>query len=126
MSKKTKAEKPETIKKATKAKPAAKPKKPREPKAAPAGFDFVGRVESIRVTGGAAGAGFEFALHGRKGARQSYRLGTEHGAAMIAMAHIVIAAHDKDAKIGVRSEKAGNGLPVAAEVVWRPKLGKAG
>ena len=72
----------------------------------------------------ASGPEFEFAVHGRKGAHQSFRLNAGHGAGVMAMAHVVIAAHDKDAKIGVRSEKGGEGLPVAAEIVWRPKLGK--
>lgn len=125
MSKKTKAEKPKDVKETKSRKPATKNarlKVIREAKPAVPAFDFIGRVESIRVKGSASGLEFEFALHGRKGTHQSFRLNAAHAATV--MANVVIAAHDKGAKIGVRSEKGGEGLPVAAEIVWRPRLGK--
>lgn len=129
MSKTSKAGKPETTTKAKSAKPAAKTARAKaagESKTASAAADFVGRVERIHAKSGPAGADFTFALHGRKGAHQSFRLRPEHGAAMIALAHLVIAAHDKGAKIGVRSETDGEGLPFAAEIIWRPKRAKTG
>lgn len=129
MSKKTKSENPEKVEKAKRPKAAAKRgrrKASSKDKAATPAFDFVGRVESIRATSNPSGPEFEFALHGRKGPSQSFRLNPEHGAAVMTMAHVVIAAHDNDAKIGVRTAQGGKGLPVVAEVVWRPKIGKAG
>lgn len=127
MSKKTKAENPKNTVKSTGKKPVAKSvrvKAVRKPKTAVPTFDFVGRVESIRARATSSGPEFVFMLRGRKSSHQSFRLTGDHAAAMMAMAHIVIAAHDKDAKIGVRSEKSGEGGPVAVEIAWRPKLGK--
>jgi hypothetical protein len=127
MSKKAKAVKPEVTDKSTKATPAAKTvqRKPApKPKGTASDFDCIGRVTRIHVKSGPAGPEFEFALHGRKGARQSFRISAAHDSAMLAMAQIVIAAHDRDAKIGVRSEKGGDGLAVATEIAWRPKPSK--
>lgn len=129
MSKKTKAEQPESTTKSKSRKPAAKSgrvKATPKPKAAAPAFDFIGRVESIRVTSGSSAPEFEFSLHGRKSSHQLFRLNGELGAAVMVMAQVVISAHDKNAKIGVRCKKGGDGLPVAAEIIWRPKLAKGG
>jgi hypothetical protein len=106
-------------------------RKTAQPKSAPGSkgraagdFDFIGRVTRIHVKDSPSGPVCEFALHGRKGARQSFRISTAHDSAMMAMVQIVIAAHDRDAKIGVRSKEGGEGLPVTTEIAWRPKSGK--
>lgn len=129
MSKKAKAGKPANVAKAKSKKPAAKAARKKvaaEKAVAPAALDFIGRVDSIRVQSGVSGTGFEFVLHGRKGVRQAFRLRAEDGPGMLTMAQVVIAAHEQDAKIGVRSEKQGEGVPLAAEIILRAKLGKAG
>lgn len=94
-------------------------------KAKPAedGFDFVGKVESLRVKSGGAAGAFEFGLRGRGGKRRSFMLDGSDPIAMNAMAQILVAAHASEAKIGVRAD-AGEGTVLVRELECRPKLGK--
>lgn len=87
------------------------------------GFDFVGKVESLRVKSGGAADAFAFGLRGRGGKRRSFRLDGSDPIALNAMAQILVAAHASEAKIGVRAE-AGEGTSVVRELECRPKLGK--
>ena len=98
-----------------------KPAKP--PKPAPE-FDFIGKVESLRVKSGAGPEGFEFGLRGRHGKRRSFRFDTADAFAMNAMAHLVLAAHASETKIGVKTGAEVEGVLVVRELESRPKLGK--
>ena len=98
-----------------------KPAKP--PKPAPE-FDFIGKVESLRVKSGAGPEGFEFGLRGRHGKRRSFRFDTADAFAMNAMAHLVLAAHASETKIGVKTGAEIEGVLVVRELESRPKLGK--
>ena len=87
-------------------------------------FDFVGRVESLRVAGGAGAEVFEFGLRGRHGKRQRFRLDPASPFALNAMAHLVLAAHGTGAKIGIRAGDEVEGVIVVRELESRPRLGK--
>lgn len=121
------AKKPKAKQK-TKVKAKAKVKtKPAQPKggkpARPShDFDFVGKVESLKVTSSASG--FEFGLRGRHGKRKSFRFDTADQFAMNAMAHVVLAAHAGETKVGVRTAAEVDGILIVRELESRPKLGK--
>ena len=110
----------------TKSKSKAKAPRPKAEKpASPAqDFDFVGRVESLRVKSGAGPEGFEFGLRGRHGKRRSFRFDAADAFAVNAMAHLVLAAHASDTKIGVRTAAEVEGVLIVRELESRPKLGK--
>jgi hypothetical protein len=98
---------------------AAKESAPEAPR-----FDFIGKVESIAVSGAAGSETFAFGLRGRRGARQTFRLETAEKFALNVMAPLVTAAHATGAKIGVRVREHGTNMPVVLEVESRPHLGK--
>lgn len=89
-------------------------------------FDFVGKVESLRVKSGAGAEGFEFGLKGRHGKRKHFRFDTADAFAMNAMAHLVLAAHASETKIGVRTGVEVEGVLIVRELESRPKIGKGG
>lgn len=127
MSKKIKAEKIKAAAKSkeTNADAKAAPLKPTAPaKKESPHFDFIGKVESVSVKSGAA-AGFEFTLHGRKGALKTFCLDAANSTVMSIMANVVISAHAGGEKIGVRVSANGEGNAVAVEIAFRRKLGKA-
>jgi hypothetical protein len=112
-----------------KAKAKTKPKKktPRAKAEKPAkveGFDFVGKVESLRVKSGAGAEGFEFSLKGRHGKRRTFRFDAVDAFAMNAMAHLVLAAHANETKIGVRTGAEIEGVLIVRELATRPGIGK--
>ena len=108
-------------KKAPKAKvPRAKAEKPAKPE----GFDFVGKVESLRVKSGAGAEGFAFGLKGRHGKRRTFRFDAADAFAMNAMAHLVLAAHACETKIGVRTGAEVEGVLIVRELESRPRIGK--
>ena len=104
----------------------AKPPRVKAEKPAKPGhdFDFVGKVERLRVSSGAGAEGFEFGLRGRHGKRRSFRFDTADAFAMNAMAHLVLAAHASDTRIGVRTGAEVAGVLVVRELESRPGLGK--
>jgi hypothetical protein len=108
----------------TKAKPsspkAEKPSKPAHD------FDFVGKVESIKVKSGAGAEGFEFGLRARHGKRKSFRFDAADQFAMNAMSQLVLAAHAGETKIGIRTAAEVDGILIVRELESRPKLGKTG
>jgi hypothetical protein len=107
-----------------KAKPSrAKTEKPPRPAH---DFDFVGKVESIKVKSGAGAEGFEFGLRGRHGKRKNFRFDAADPFAMNAMSHLVLAAHAGETKIGIRTAAEVDGILIVRELESRPKLGKAG
>jgi hypothetical protein len=112
----------------TKAKAKAKPSRPKAQKPSkPAhDFDFVGKVESIRVKSGAGAEGFEFGLRGRHGKRKNFRFDAADPFAVNAMSHLVLAAHAGDTKIGIRTAAEVDGILIVRELESRPKLGKTG
>lgn len=118
--------------KKAKSKPKEKPKikaeaprpKAEKPRKSAHGFDFVGKVESLRVKSGAGAEGFEFQLRGRHGKRKSFRFDPADAFAMHAMAHLVLAAHASETKIGIRTSAEVEGLLIVRELESRPKLGK--
>ncbi len=132
--KKAKAKQRTKAKKETKQKTKAKEKtkaraarpKPAKPAKPSHDFDFVGKVDSLRVTSGAGPEGFAFGLRGRHGKRRSFRFDTADAFAMNAMAHLVLAAHASDTKIGVRTGSEVDGVLIVRELESRPKIGKAG
>jgi hypothetical protein len=83
-------------------------------------FDFIGKVESIRVQNAPGQPLFTFGLKGRSGVRRSFQITTTDSFALNIMAPIVTAAHVAETKIGVR---VGAGDEVV-EVQSRPRLGK--
>ena len=87
-------------------------------------FDFIGKVETLRVKSGAGAESFEFGLKGRHGKRKSFRFDAADAFAMNAMAHVVLAAHANDAKIGVRAGPEVEGVLIVRELESRPKFGK--
>jgi len=89
-------------------------------------FDFVGKVESLLVKSGSGAEGFAFGLRGRHGKRQSFRLDPTDQFAMNAMAHLVLAAHASDTKIGVRTGPEVEGILIVRELECRPRIGKRG
>lgn len=110
-----------------KSKPKTKAKAPRAKAAKPAkpdGFDFVGKVESLRVKSGAGAEGFEFGLKGRHGKRRTFRFDAADAFAMNAMAHLVLAAHANETKIGVRTGAEVEGVLIVRELETRPRIGK--
>lgn len=111
---KAKSEKAKTAKRAKPGKP-AKPAKD---------FDFIGKVESLKVRSGAGAGGFEFGLRGRRSKRKSFRFDPSDAFAMNAMAHLVLAAHASATKIGVRTGDKVDGVFLVRELESRPKLGK--
>lgn len=107
-----------------KAKPSrAKTEKPSRPVH---DFDFVGKVESIKVKSGAGAEGFEFGLRGRHGKRKNFRFDAADPFAMNAMSHLVLAAHAGETKIGIRTAAEVDGILIVRELESRPKLGKTG
>ena len=88
-------------------------------------FDFVGRVESLRVKSGAGPEGFEFGMRGRHGKRKSFRLDPGDAFALNAMMHLVLAAHAGETRIGVRTASEADGVLIVRELESRPKLGKS-
>ena len=107
-----------------KGKPKAKAKAaPAKPPKAP-DFDFVGKVETLRVKSGAGPETFEFGLRGRHGKRKTFRFDAGDAFAMTAMAHLVLAAHASDTKLGVRTASEVDGVLIVRELESRPKLGK--
>lgn len=107
-----------------KAKPSrAKTEKPPRPSH---DFDFVGKVESIKVKSGAGAEGFEFGLRGRHGKRKNFRFDAADPFAMNAMSHLVLAAHAGETKIGIRTAAEVDGILIVRELESRPKLGKTG
>ena len=112
----------------TKAKAKAKPSRPKAQKPSkPAhDFDFVGKVESIRVKSGAGAEGFEFGLRARHGKRKNFRFDAADQFAMNAMSQLVLAAHAGETKIGVRTAAEVDGILIVRELESRPKLGKTG
>jgi hypothetical protein len=89
-------------------------------------FDFVGKVECIKVKSGAGAEGFEFGLRGRHGKRKNFRFDAADPFAMNAMSHLVLAAHAGETKIGIRTAAEVDGILIVRELESRPKLGKAG
>jgi hypothetical protein len=89
-------------------------------------FDFVGKVESIKVKSGAGAEGFEFGLRGRHGKRKNFRFDAADPFAMNAMSHLVLAAHAGETKIGIRTAAEVDGILIVRELESRPKLGKTG
>ena len=89
-------------------------------------FDFVGKVESIKVKSGAGAECFEFGLRGRHGKRQNFRFDAADPFAMNAMSHLVLAAHAGETKIGIRTAAEVDGILIVRELESRPKLGKTG
>lgn len=87
-------------------------------------FDFVGKVESLRVKSGAGAEGFEFGLKGRHGKRRIFRFDAADAFAMNAMAHLVLAAHASETKIGVRTGAEVEGVLIVRELETRPRIGK--
>lgn len=87
-------------------------------------FDFVGKVERLRINGDAGAEAFEFGLRGRHGKRQRFRLDPAGSFAASAMAHLVLAAHGSGAKIGIRSGAEADGVITVKEIESRPRLGK--
>ena len=85
-------------------------------------FDFVGKVESIRVQNAPGQPLFTFGLKGRGGVRRSFQITATDSFALNIMAPVVMAAHAAETKIGVR---VGTGDEVV-EVQSRPRLGKNG
>ena len=85
-------------------------------------FDFIGKVESIRVVNGPEQPLFAFGLRGRNGVRRSFHIAATESFALHIMPSIVTAAHAAETKIGVR---VGEGDEVV-EVQSRPRLGKNG
>lgn len=134
MKKKIKSETPSSVASAgagkAKAKTPKTAKKGGSPKATKEGaqeaprFDFIGKVESIAVSGAAGSETFVFGLRGRRGARQTFRLETAENFALSIMAPLVTAAHATGAKIGVRVREHGTIMPLVIEVESRPHLGK--
>jgi hypothetical protein len=107
-----------------KAKPSrAKTEKPPRPAH---DFDFVGKVESIKLKSGAGAEGFEFGLRGRHGKRKNFRFDAADPFAMNAMSHLVLAAHAGETKIGIRTAAEVDGILIVRELESRPKLGKTG
>ena len=100
--------------------PRAKAEKPTKPE----GFDFVGKVESLRVKSGAGAEGFEFGLKGRHGKRRTFRFDATDAFAMNAMAHLVMAAHANDTKIGIRTGAEVEGVLTVRELESRRRIGK--
>jgi len=84
-------------------------------------FDFVGKVESIRVQNVSGQPLFTFGLKGRSGVRRSFQITATDSFALNIMAPVVMAAHAAETKIGVR---VGDGDEVV-EVQSRPRLGKS-
>ena len=117
--KKAKAKRKTKAKSKVKA-PRAKAEKPAKPE----GFDFVGKVESLRVKSGAGAEGFEFGLKGRHGKRRTFRFDATDAFAMNAMAHLVMAAHASDTKIGIRTGAEVEGVLTVRELESRPRIGK--
>lgn len=100
----------------------AKTKTPRvkaEKPAKPNGFDFVGRVESLRVRSGTGPEGFEFGLKGRHGKRRAFRLDATDAFAMNVMTHLVLAAHANETKIGIRTGAEVKGVLIVREIETR-------
>lgn len=118
-----KSAKPAAGKTKAKTKTAA-PRKKKSAAEASAKFDFIGKVESLRVKDGAGSEAFEFGLRGRHGKRRSFRLDSANPVAMTAMVHLVLAAHASEAKIGVRAGEERGGVALVREVESRPKMGK--
>ena len=87
-------------------------------------FDFVGKVETLRVRSGGGAESFEFGLKGRHGKRKHFRFDAADAFAMNAMAHLVLTAHASDARIGVRTGAEVAGVLVVRELESRPGLGK--
>lgn len=104
----------------------AKPARPKTEKSARStpDYDFVGRVERLRVTSGGGAQGFEFGLRGRHGKRRNFRFDTADVFAMNAMAQLVLAAHASAAKIGVRTSAETDGVLIVRELESGPRLGK--
>jgi hypothetical protein len=112
------------VKAKAKAKPSrAKTEKPPRPAH---DFDFVGKVESIKLKSGAGAEGFEFGLRGRHGKRKNFRFDAADPFAMNAMSHLVLAAHAGETKIGIRTAAEVDGILIVRELESRPKLGKTG
>ena len=123
------AEKPVTKEKAkSKAKTKAKSKAPRARAEKPASsghdYDFIGKVESLRISSGAGPEGFVFGLKGRHGKRRSFRFDAADAFTLNAMAHLVLAAHAGETRIGVRTAAEVDGVLVVREIESRPKIGK--
>jgi len=112
----------------SKAKSKAKPARPavEKPVAPVIGFDFVDKVDSLRVKAGAGAGGVEFSLRGRHGKRRSFRFDTADDFALIAMAHLVLAANSSGTKIGLRTGAEVDGVCIVHEAESRPRLGKDG
>ena len=112
----------------SKAKAKAKPSRPKaqKPPKPTHDFDFVGKVETIRVKSGAGAEGFEFGLRGRHGKRKNFRFDAADPFAVNAMSHLVLAAHAGDTKIGIRTAAEVDGVLIVRELESRPKLGKTG
>ncbi|MCA3560325.1 MAG: hypothetical protein IOC82_04765 [Aestuariivirga sp.] len=89
-------------------------------------FDFVGKVESLRVKSGAGAEGFEFGLRGRRGKRRGFRFDSADSFAANAMALLVLAAHASGSRIGVRTAGELEGVLIVRELESRPKMGKGG
>ena len=89
-------------------------------------FDFVGKVESIKVKSGAGAEGFEFGLRARHGKRKNFRFDAADQFAMNAMSQLVLAAHAGETKIGIRTAAEVDGILIVRELESRPKLGKTG
>lgn len=110
---------------------AGRPKKEATPKvvedsaqlAASPAFDFVGKVDAIRVVGAAGAEVFEFTLRGRDDAHGSFRLKASEPFALAAMVPLILSAHAQDSKIGVRVEQV-EGASWVTEIESRPGLGK--
>ena len=85
-------------------------------------FDFIGKVESIRVNNAPGQPLFTFGLKGRNGVRRSFQITSTEGFALHIMAPIITAAHAAETKIGVRVGDGGD----VVEVQSRPRLGKNG
>lgn len=112
----------------TKAKAKAKPSRAKavKPSRPTHDFDFVGKVESIKVKSGAGAEGFEFGLRARHGKRKNFRFDAADQFAMNAMSQLVLAAHAGETKIGIRAAAEVDGILIVRELESRPKLGKTG
>lgn len=123
---KTKVKEKAKVRAKVKAKAKAKPPrtKAEKPDKPVPDFDFIGKVESLRVASGVGAEGFQFGLRGRHGRRKIFRFDTADAFAMNAMAHLVLAAHASDTKVGVRTGGEVEGVLVVRELESRPKIGK--
>lgn len=92
----------------------------------PPDFDFIGKVERLLVKSGLGAEGLEFGLRGRHGKRRTFRLDPADAFALNAMAHLVLAAHASETKLGVRTGAEVEGVLMVRELESRPRKSRDG